>query len=187
MDTRPDERGKDVIASPARLPRLLPREREFRRDKAGVEAPDLDMRDEPDLVLVCSRGDSASYGMETRLVELSRFESQLWPFSSRVDEASAIPVRSIHSESDLDAWVSLNGRRWDGPLCFLSWWCSGRATSLLWRFESLSMPGRVELLLRVWRVRELLREWERMGGVPGTETLERYEVRGLSVSSRGEK
>lgn len=58
---------------------------------------------------------------------------------------------------------------------------------MLCRFESLSMPERVELLLRVCRVRELLREWERMGGVLGTETLERYEVRGLSVSSRGEK
>lgn len=117
--------------------------------------------------------------METRLVELSRLESQLWPFSSRVDEASAIPARSIHSASDLFACSSLNGRReCDEPECFLCivWWWRGSATSLLCRFVSLNGPARVELLLRAWRVRELLRECERMGGVLGTETLERYEV-----------
>lgn len=78
LDTRPDESGIDVIASPARLPRLLPpREREFRRDNAGVEVPDLDLPDELDLVRLWCRGDSVSYGIEARLVELSRLISQL--------------------------------------------------------------------------------------------------------------
>src|SRR4051812_9390299 len=46
--------GMDVMVRPARLPRLLPpREREFRRDNAGVDAPERDLRDEaPDLVRV---------------------------------------------------------------------------------------------------------------------------------------
>lgn len=67
-----------------------------------------------------------------------------------------------------------------------------------WRFESLNVAARLELLLRVWwwfRVRDVLRECDRMGGVLGTETLEKYEVRGgvldplfwLSSVSRGLK
>jgi len=112
--------------------------------------------------------------METRLVELSRLESQLWPFSSRVDDASAIPARSIHSAS-VFAWPSLNGRVCE---CFFIGWWKGSAT-FLYRFESGT--ERVELLLR-GRVRELLRE-ERMGGVLGTEMLEMYEVLRPSSSS----
>jgi hypothetical protein len=47
---------------------------------------------------------------------------------------------------------------------------------LLCRFVSLNGVARVELLLRVWwRVRDELREWERIGGVLGTETLDRYD------------
>ena len=39
---------------------------------------------------------------------------------------------------------------------------------------SLNTAAKVELLLREWwRVLELLREWERIGGVLGTETLDR--------------
>lgn len=40
-----------------------------------------------------------------------------------------------------------------------------------WRFVSLAGVARVELLLRECRVRDELREWERIGGVLGTETL----------------
>lgn len=171
------------MVRPARLPCLLPpRECELRREyAAGVEAPERDWRDEapPDLVRAWWRwwdGDSASKGMETRLVELSRLESQLWPFSSLVDEARAMPARSIHSASDLV--LSPNWRRaCKEPGCFLCvvvWWWSGRVTFLLCRLVSLDGPARVELLLRrVWRVRDELRECERMGGVLGTETLER--------------
>lgn len=107
-------------------------------------------------------------------MELSRLESQLWPFSSRVDEASAIPARSIHSASDLVV-PSLEWRRvWDELgrfLCVDCWWWGGRAVSLLCRFVSLNGPARVELLLLACRVRDVLRECERMGGVLGTETL----------------
>lgn len=52
------------------------------------------------------------------------------------------------------------------------WW-RGCARLWLWRLVSLN-GARIELLLRVWwRVRELLREWERIGGVLGTEMLDR--------------
>lgn len=85
-----------------------------------------------------------------------------------------MPARSIHSASDLAA-PSLNWRRafdeLGAFLCEVDWWCSGSATSLLWRFVSLNGPARVELLLLAWRVRDVLRECERMGGVLGTETL----------------
>lgn len=54
-------------------------------------------------------------------------------------------------------------------------WCRGAAKPRLWRSVSLDATN-VELLLRVWwRVRELAREWERIGGVLGTEILDRYE------------
>lgn len=152
---------------PALLPRLLPpRERE---KVAGVEAPERDLREELDLV----RWWVGSSG-QMRLVELSRLESQLWPFSSRVEEARAIPARSIHSASVLGLFAS--GRRlWLMLGCLLgvsgAWW-RGRVRSLC-RAVSLNGAARLELLLRAWRLRELLREWERMGGVLGTETLDR--------------
>lgn len=109
-------------------------------------------------------------------MELSRLWSQLWPFSSRVEDASAIPARSIHSASDLDFVESAaRVRMRDGAtdtLFGLRWW-RGCARLRLWRFVSLN-GARVELLLRVWwRVWELLREWERIGGVLGTEMLDR--------------
>lgn len=54
-------------------------------------------------------------------------------------------------------------------------WCRGVPKPWLCRSVSLNAAS-VELLLRVWwRVRELVREWERIGGVLGTEILDRYE------------
>lgn len=48
---------------------------------------------------------------------------------------------------------------------------------LLCRFVSLKGVARVELLLREWwRVLDVLRECDKMGGVLGTETLDRYDV-----------
>jgi hypothetical protein len=177
-----DEAGIVVIVRPTRLPRRLPpRDRELRRERAppGVEAPERDLREEeaPDLVRWWWRLLIAvSSGISTRLVELSRLESQLWPFSSRVDEAKAIPARSIHSASMLGV-CGVSGK-WRRPgkvlagfFCVL-WW-RGFDRPWLWRFESLDGPVRFELLLRVWRVCELLREWERIGGVLGTEMLDR--------------
>ena len=111
-------------------------------------------------------------------MELSRFESQLCPFSSRVDEASAMPARSIHSASDLlFAWLLSPGvrRACDELGRFLvvpGWWWRGRISARLCRFVSLNPAALVELLLRPCRLRDVLREWERMGGVLGTETLE---------------
>jgi hypothetical protein len=169
------------------LPGLLPvRERELRRERApappGVEAPEREMRDEtPDLVRWWWRlvGVSSKEVSGTRVVEVSRLESQLWPFSSRVEEARAMPARSIHSASDLGFGVlSGRGRRpceWEMLGCFLvfgMWW-SAWPSSRLCRFVSLKAPVPVELLLRLWRLRELLRECERIGGVLGTETLDR--------------
>lgn len=118
------------MVKPARLPRRLPpRERELRREyAAGVDAPERDLRDEeaPDLVRRWWRvgwgAVASSRDMSTRLVELSRLESQLWPFSSRVDEASAMPARSIHSASDLEVvggGASPGWRRCEALACFL--------------------------------------------------------------------
>lgn len=87
-----------------------------------------------------------------------------------------MPARSIHSASDLDFGVGSGGWRIrDGVMEMLFgflWW-RGCARLRDWRFVSLN-GARVELLLRVWwRVRELLRECERIGGVLGTEMLDR--------------
>jgi hypothetical protein len=54
------------------------------------------------------------------------------------------------------------------------WW-KGWARVLLWRFGSLEGAARVVLLRLWWRAWELLRECERIGGVLGTEMLDRYE------------
>lgn len=166
---------------PRRLTRLLPARE--RAPAPGVEAPEREIRDEaPDfvrwwrrLVDVSSKG-----GSGTRLVDVSRLESQLWPFSSRVEEARTIPARSIHSASYVGFGVlSGRGRRpceYEMLVCFLcgfGMWCRAWPRSLLCRFVSLKGPTLVELLLRVWRLRELLRECERIGGVLGTETLDR--------------
>lgn len=124
-----DAAGRAVIVRltllPRRLARLLPA-RERAPPPPGVEAPEREMRDKvPDLVRWWWRlVDASSKGVSgTRLVELSRLESQLWPFSSRVEEARAIPARSIHSASDLDFGVlSGKGRRpckCEIPDCFL--------------------------------------------------------------------
>lgn len=85
-----------------------------------------------------------------------------------------MPARSIHSASvlggpSLYCWRVYGFRRFLPP----DWWCRGRETFWLWRFVSLKGPARVELLLLALRVRDPLREWERMGGVLGTETLVR--------------
>ena len=84
-DEAADGGGIVVIVKPARLPRRLPpRERELRREyAAGVDAPERDLRDEeaPDLVRWWWRVGwgvvALSRDMSTRLVELSRLESQL--------------------------------------------------------------------------------------------------------------
>lgn len=69
-------------------------------------------------------------------------------------------------------WSVALGRFFWGPRL---WW-SGKEILLLCRFVSLNGVARVELLLRVWwRVRDELRECERIGGVLGTETLDRYD------------
>lgn len=175
--------GRAVMVRPALLPR---RERELRRESAppGVEAPERDLREEaPDfvrrwwfLVAFSSKGVS-----EMRLVELSRLESQLWPFCSRVEDARAMPARSIHSASGLDFGPLLCGRCWcpreyemlGWLLCVPGTWWRACPRSRLCKFVSLMGAIREELLLRAWRLRELLRECERIGGVLGTETLDR--------------
>lgn len=85
-----------------------------------------------------------------------------------------MPARSIHSASVV---AGPSRRVYDALGRFLcpdwGWWCRGRERFWLWRFVSLNGPSRVELLLLAWRVRDVLREWERMGGVLGTETLVR--------------
>lgn len=166
---------------PRRLTRLLPARE--RVPAPGVEAPEREIRDEaPDLVRWWRRlVDVSSKGVSgTRLVDVSRLESQLWPFSSRVEEDRAIPARSIHSASYLDFGVLSGTGRLPCEyemlvclLCVFGTWCRAWPRSLLCRFVSLKGRTLVELLLRVWRLRELLREWERIGGVLGTETLDR--------------
>lgn len=89
-----------------------------------------------------------------------------------------MPARSIHSASDLDLGVEIGGGRGRAgatDMLFGFRWWRGWVRWRLWRLVSLN-GARVELLLRVWwRVRELLREWERIGGVLGTEMLDRYD------------
>jgi hypothetical protein len=111
---RVDEEGM-VISRPVMersgllLRRLSVRDRE---NAAGVDRPDRERL--PMLVRRDCEIASTSYfwPSETKLVELSRFTSQLWPFSSRADEASAIPARSIHSGSRASAvwWRTAVGR-----------------------------------------------------------------------------
>src|SRR5436190_685159 len=52
----------------------------------------------------------SSFRSDTRLVELSRFTNQLWPFSSRVDDARANPALNIHSESWCSTVLAVFGR-----------------------------------------------------------------------------
>jgi hypothetical protein len=120
---------------------------------------------------------AASGSAATRLVELSRFTSQLCPFSSLVDEASASPARNSHSESGRLLLGSGVREPVFLPLVdFRSGCCSAPKLR-----RSVSLKTCVVLLLRLWcRVRELarepVREWDKMGGVVGTDELERYEV-----------
>lgn len=116
---------------------------------------------------------AASGSAATRLVELSRFTSQLWPFSSLVDEASASPARNSHSESRR-LFLGSGVREPVFPPLLLDFRCS--TTPRLCR--SVSLKTCVVLLLRLCRelAREPEREWDRMGGVLGTDELDRYEV-----------
>jgi hypothetical protein len=115
MLLRFDEEGM-VISRPVmeRSGLLLRRLAVWDRDDAaaGVDRPDRERL--PMLVRRDCEIASTSYFWlsETKLVELSRFTSQLWPFSSRADEASAIPARSIHSGSraSADWWRTAVGR-----------------------------------------------------------------------------
>lgn len=97
-----------------------------------------------------------------------------------------MPARSIHSASVLEVGGSGRGRRpWDcDMLAAFLWpgiWWRGCGRFWLWRFGSLDGAARVVLLLRAWwRAWELLRECESIGGVLGTETLDRYEDGSLS-------
>ena len=81
-----------------------------------------------------------------------------------MDEARAMPVRSIHSESGR----ALGSPRWLREDFFFGVKCV--LISLDRRFGSVW--ERFELLLLACRVRDVLREVERRPGVPGTERLE---------------